>query len=41
MQRFIIERDIAGASDLTEDQLADIATKSNATSSRSACRTAG
>ena len=31
MQRFIIERDIAGASDLTEDQLADIATKSNAT----------
>lgn len=31
MQRFIIERDIPGASDLTEDQLANIATKSNAT----------
>jgi hypothetical protein len=31
MKRFIIERDIPGAAELTQDQLADIARKSNAT----------
>lgn len=31
MPRFLIEREIAGASNLTEAQLAEIATKSNAT----------
>lgn len=31
MQRFLIERDIPGAAELTEAQLADIATKSLAT----------
>lgn len=31
MKRFIIERNIEGAGDVTEAQLADIATKSNAT----------
>lgn len=31
MPRFLIEREISGASNLTEAQLADIATKSNAT----------
>lgn len=30
MQRFIIERNIPGASTLTPDELADMATKSNA-----------
>lgn len=31
MKRFIIERDIPGAAELTQDQLAEIAEKSNAT----------
>ena len=41
MQRFVIEREIPGAKDLTEEQLPEIARTSNEAADHSACPTPG